>query len=273
MALEGLRDGIGRRFINAGVAEQNMVSMAAGLAAKGFRPWVYSITPFTTLRPYEQLRNDVCLHGLPVCVVGNGGGYGYGIMGATHHALEDIGVMSLLPQMRVLVPTYADDVDRMVTSASDSPGPVYLRLAKALSGSVPDASENWRALSQGTRAIVFSTGPVVGGLLSLLDRFPKSTFEVISVTEFPIKALPPEILGRIENCGRVLTLEEHLPTGGLGAGIAHALIGRLSRPIRFQSLSAQGYPSGRYGSQQWHLDENGLAGARLHETLERFLES
>ena len=101
MALETVREKFGKYFINAGVAEQNMISVAAGLAAEGFIPWVYSISPFATLRPYEQLRNDVCHHNLPVKIVGNGGGYGYGIMGATHHTLEDIGAMRLLPGMKV----------------------------------------------------------------------------------------------------------------------------------------------------------------------------
>src|SRR5256714_10392725 len=88
-ALEPLREVMGRRFINAGVAEQNMISVAAGLARSGLKPWTYSIAPFIYARPYEQIRNDVCLHDLPVRLVGNGGGYGYGVMGATHHPLED----------------------------------------------------------------------------------------------------------------------------------------------------------------------------------------
>lgn len=81
MALEPLRDVLGGRFINAGVAEQNMVSMSAGLAKNGLKPWVYSIAPFIYARPFEQIRNDICLHCMPVVIVGNGGGYGYGVMG------------------------------------------------------------------------------------------------------------------------------------------------------------------------------------------------
>src|SRR5580704_6871872 len=91
-ALEPLREKMGERFLNVGVAEQNMVSVAAGLAKGGFRPWVYSIAPFLYARAFEQIRNDVCLHRMPVTLVGNGGGYGYGVMGSTHHAIEDYGV-------------------------------------------------------------------------------------------------------------------------------------------------------------------------------------
>ncbi len=93
MALESLRESMGRRFINAGVAEQNMIGVAAGLAKSQLRPWAYSIAPFIYARPFEHIRNDVCLHNLPVVLVGNGGGYGYGVMGSTHHALEDYGVL------------------------------------------------------------------------------------------------------------------------------------------------------------------------------------
>src|SRR5262245_6852444 len=103
-ALEPLRDQMKSRFINAGVAEQNMVCVAAGLGKTGLRPWVYSIAPFVYARPFEQIRNDVCLPDLPVVLVGNGGGYGYGVMGSTHHALEDYGVLLTLSNLRAFVP-------------------------------------------------------------------------------------------------------------------------------------------------------------------------
>ena len=124
---------MGERFINAGVAEQNMVSVAAGLARTGLRPWVYSIAPFVYARPFEQIRNDVCLHGLPVVLVGNGGGYGYGVMGATHHALEDYGALLCLPGLRAYVPAFDSDVEAMVPKlfAAAHPG---LLPARALGG-------------------------------------------------------------------------------------------------------------------------------------------
>src|SRR5579871_5522547 len=126
-ALEPLRQRMGHRFINAGIAEQNMVSVAAGLAEEGLRPWVYSIAPFLYARAYEQIRNDVCLHHLPVRLVGNGGGYGYGVMGATHHALEDYGTLLCLQGgIRAFVPAFADDVEAMVQGPlTDGDFPAY----------------------------------------------------------------------------------------------------------------------------------------------------
>ena len=97
-ALEPLRAAMGDRFINAGVAEQNMVTVAAALAAQDLEVWVYSIAPFVYARPFEQIRNDICFHHRPVTLIGNGGGYGYGVMGPTHHAIEDYGALLTLPE-------------------------------------------------------------------------------------------------------------------------------------------------------------------------------
>ena len=119
MALENLRAVMGARFINAGVSEQNLVSMAAGLSSQGFTVLCYSIAPFAVFRPAEQIRIDVCLHNMNVKIIGNGGGYGYGVMGPTHHAIEDYGIMLTLPNMRVFIPAFDEDVDAVMDRAGD----------------------------------------------------------------------------------------------------------------------------------------------------------
>ena len=113
MALEPLQAAMGNRFINAGVAEQNMITVAAALARQGLETWAYSIAPFLYARPFEQIRNDIAFHRLPVRLIGNGGGYGYGVMGPTHHAIEDYGVLLTLPNMAVYAPVF--DADRTST--------------------------------------------------------------------------------------------------------------------------------------------------------------
>src|SRR6187551_424012 len=128
-ALEGLVAKYGKRFINAGVAEQGMIGLAAGIALTGKRPWVYSIAPFATYRCLEQIRNDVCLHRLPVRIAGNGGGYTYGIMGATHHALEDLAALRPLPNMRLFFPCENAHVAAAVAQMATLRGPSYIRLA------------------------------------------------------------------------------------------------------------------------------------------------
>ena len=128
--VEPLRDRMGERFINAGVAEANMVSMAAALGLSGFEPYVYSITPFVTARCLEQIRNDVCYHGAPVRLVGIGAGFSYGTLGPTHHALEDATIMATLPAMTVFSPATLGELDAVFAAARSIAGPVYYRIGR-----------------------------------------------------------------------------------------------------------------------------------------------
>ena len=127
-ALEPLQTVMRSHFINVGVAEQNMISVAAGIAKTGLQVFAYSIAPFVYARPFEQIRNDICLHNLPVTLVGNGGGYGYGVMGATHHAIDDYGALLTLQNMNVFVPVFDGDVGVMIEKISALKKPSYLRL-------------------------------------------------------------------------------------------------------------------------------------------------
>jgi transketolase len=276
MALEELRDSLKERFINCGVAEQNMVSVAAGLAAKGFLPFVYSIAPFVTLRPYEQLRNDVALQNLPVTVVGNGGGYGYGIMGATHHVLEDICIMQALPNIRVYVPSFCSDVEKCLHAALSSSRPAYLRLGKSVKEfglvSVQSPWRGCRRVSSGRLLTVVATGPVIEHVISYLPSLPANSVDLFSISEFPLTNLDDELARSISSTKAVLTIEEHLITGGLAEGLARILLS-LGIPTRkFKSLAAKGYPSGLYGSQLWHQTESELAGPLLLKHLQEALE-
>jgi transketolase len=270
LAVEEIARTYGERFINAGVAEQNMVSLAAGLAREGHLPWVYSIAPFVAFRPYEQIRTDVCLHRLPVKLVGNGGGYGYGIMGATHHALEDVGAMRVLPNMRLYVPLTAADVGQVVELMAQDPLPNYLRLntAARIPGEVP-AFAPWRRLKRGRTAVVVGLGPVLGNLYQMGDDDLLDELEIWSVGTLPLEALPADLIASIDEKRRIVTVEEHYLAGGLGEAVSHLLSSRGMHLRSFISLHAKGYPSGRYGSQRWHQEENGLAGQALRSQLQQ----
>jgi transketolase len=266
MALEKVRARLGERFINAGVAEQNMVSVAAGLAREGFVPWLYSIAPFAVLRPYEQIRNDVCLHNLPVKIVGNGGGYGYGIMGATHHALEDLGAMRILPNMKVYVPLFAKDVGEAVRTMMIDPSPNYLRLNLALPNtntSPVESFRQWRKLKDGKRAIFIGIGPVVGNLLGIKDSTLQDDLEIWSIGILPLHGLPAELLQSAKKGKLVVTMEEHYGQCGINESVAQLLLEAGCGDITYKHLCATGYPSGTYGSQRWHQEQSGLAGGSL----------
>lgn len=272
MALEKVQEVYGKRFINAGVAEQNMISAAAGLAYSRLIPWVYSIAPFTVLRPYEQIRNDVCFHNLPVKIVGNGGGYGYGIMGATHHALEDIAVMRVLPNMKVYVPLIAGDVEQIVQLMAQDASPNYLRLNTGAKLTQPiESFRPWRKIKSGKDFLIIGAGPVLGNIFELEDSLIQSGAEVWAVGQFPLAALPLELIRSLKEKKKVIVMEEHHGQCGLNEAFAALLLRHIDFPIAFESICAEGYPSGKYGSQRWHQEESSLAGEPLLKKIRGFL--
>jgi transketolase len=269
-ALEPLRDQLGNRFINAGVAEQNMVSVGAGLAKTGLRPWVYSIAPFVYARPFEQIRNDVCLHRMPVILVGNGGGYGYGVMGATHHALEDYGAMLCLPHMRAYVPAFDGDVEALVPRLFTVDHPAYLRLglSEEPKGVPLPPYAPWRKLCAGGGATLLVVGSLVGGILAAaLPMDERSRPNLWLLSELPPADVPSLFLADVQRCDHLFVVEEHVAHGGVGQMMAHHLLEKGLAPRRFTSLSAKGYVSGLYGSQKFHRQECGLDAATVIRKL------
>jgi len=257
MALEGIRDTLGDRFINCGVAEQNMISVAAGLASEGFQVFVYSIGPFCYARPFEQIRNDICFGRLPVCLVGNGGGYAYGSMGPTHHALEDCAAMSALG-VKVLVPAFNQDI---VPLLSNIDSPTYLRLGREelpIGYSAPEHL-TWRCLLDGSAGLLVALGPLAGVCWQALDSLdPKDRPALWAVTALPLDNIPVEFLRAVASGKTLAVMEEHIAEGGLGMQLVYALSRRGIGIKGFLHRHALGYPSGRYGSQKFHRQECGL---------------
>jgi transketolase len=269
-ALEPLREKMGARFLNAGVAEQNMVSVAAGLAKDGLRPWVYSIAPFLYARAFEQIRNDVCLHGMPVILVGNGGGYGYGVMGVTHHAIEDYGVLLSLTGMRVFLPAFDGDVKEVIRYLMEAGHPAYLRLGLSEQPKwfSPSPFAPWRHLLGGDGPTIAIAGPLAGGILDAVRQADISA-DVWLVSELPITDLPAEFLSSLRRSNYLMAIEEHVSAGGFGQMLAHQLLLAGAAPDQFVHRAALGYVSGRYGSQRFHRAECGLDPASIVAELYR----
>lgn len=269
-ALESLRDAMGRRFINAGVAEQNMVAVAAGLARCGLHPWLYSIAPFLYARAFEQIRNDLCLPGYPAVLVGNGGGYGYGVMGSTHHSIEDYGVLLTLPALRVYMPAFDSDVTEAVRLAMNAVCPVYLRLGLSEQPAwlSPAPFAPWRRILPGRRMTVAIAGPLAGGIAGAL-REAGMDADVWLVSELPFGNPPLEFLDSVRASGYLMIVEEHVSAGGFGQMLCHTLATAGETPKRVVHRSALGYVSGRYGSQRFHRAECGLDPASIVAELDR----
>jgi len=272
MALEPVRDAFGERFINAGVAEQNMISAAAGLAKTGLEVWAYSIAPFCYARPFEQIRNDVCLHRLPVHLVGNGGGYGYGVMGSTHHAIEDYGVLLTLQGMKAFVPAFDGDLDETVVRVQQWGGPSYLRLGRdeLPAGFAWPVYQSWRRLTTGAGPLIAVAGPLAGSIWKAVHDLEVALRpELWVVSELPLEACTPpgEFAIRLDTAPAVWAVEEHVAQGGFGRMLCAWVLERGYRPKAFRLWHAAGYPSGTYGSQEFHRAESGISAAKIRQAI------
>lgn len=255
--LEPLRDALGARFINAGVAEQNMIGVAAGLSAKGLNTWVYSIAPFVYARPFEQIRNDIAFHGLPVKLVGNGGGYGYGVHGPSHHALEDYGVLLTLPTFSAYIPVFDEDIFTVARLATETTTPVYLRLGRdeRPANYAPPEYEPWRHLIEGGGPVLAVVGPLATTYLSDIAKISYTRRPNLwAVSALPLEKSPPPMtfLDQVESAGAVIAIEEHVQRGGFGADLLRHFTESGVAVKTFRHLYARSHDYGRYGSQN-HL--------------------
>ena len=271
-ALEKIQETYPKRFVNAGVAEQNMVGVAAGLAYEGKSVFIYSIAPFVVFRCLEQIKLDVCIHNHPVFIVGNGGGYGYGIMGATHHAIEDIACLSPLPNMICWVPSFLEDVDYCIEQITDRKGPAYLRLGLGIS--YPNKIEIGRInqivkSSEELKITSISQGPIVKSVLNAIEGlFGIDLFTILTV---PITSMTENLLTSIKASRKVLIIEEHVERGGLAEHLIIQFVKMNLGAIQYETLSAKGYPSKTYGNQEFHLQESGLDSNNIKQVVTKLL--
>ena len=245
------------RCVNVGIAEQNMTGVAAGLALAGKVPVTYSIANFPTLRCLEQIRNDVCYHGLNVKIVAVGGGMGYGSLGYTHHAVEDLAIMRALPGMAVAAPGDPYECASVVETALAHQGSVYLRLGKAGEPcvhpgpvSLPVGESAW--VRRGDGPTLVSTGTILPLVIEAADRLGG-----VSVVSLPwVSPIPPSVARELAAAGPVVCVEEH-GRGGLFAALCEAFAeAGVSAPIR--SVRLNGEPPHVGGSPEYLRTRAGL---------------
>jgi len=242
-----------QRFFNCGVAEANMMGMAAGLAMSGLRPVVYTITPFVTTRCLEQIRVDVCYHDVPVVIIGVGGGLAYASLGATHHSCEDIGFLRLLPNMTVVCPGDALETQAALQAALSEQHGVYLRLGKKGEPVVHQAPPDFRigkaiVLSEGADVTLVSTGNLLPVAVAAAEQLKGSELAAGVVSMHTVKPIDEAALDAAFLSSRlVVTVEEHSVLGGLGGAVAEWL-GSQQRPLA---------PLLRVGTGDYFLHEAG----------------
>lgn len=260
--LERFYEALPSQYANVGVCEQAMAGIAAGLALSGHRVVLYSIANFPTLRCLEQLRNDVCYHNLPVTVIAVGGGLAYGSQGYTHHGVEDLAIMSMLPNIAVACPADPHEAASLLPQLLDRRRPGYLRLGRS-GEPVLHAADTKVALGRaivmrrGADIALLATGPILQRALEAADSLAARGISA-SVISFPtVFPLDIEtIADAAKNHRAILTVEEHSVDGGFGSRVAEALA-IASSGIRFGKFGITDDLRGRIGSQSWLLDRLG----------------
>jgi transketolase len=245
------------RFFNAGVAEQNMTGLAAGMASEGWHVFTYSIANFPTFRCAEQIRNDVDYPRLPVTVVAVGGGLAYGALGYSHHAVQDYALVRAMPNLVVAAPGDPSEVRACLRWLVANPQPSYLRLGKAgerdfHAGRVPEIEPGrWHAVPGGdgdASRVLLSTGATLELAMALREREAHRGHAVRSMPLWSMASKPLQP-AQVERCERVTTLEDHLEDGGFGSWLMESLKDRPELRPRLRSMALDPAVCGLVGSQ------------------------
>lgn len=266
------------RFYNCGVAEANMIGVAAGLALAGFRPVCYTITPFVTYRCMEQIRVDLCYHHLPVTIVGTGSGLSYASLGATHHSCEEMGMLRLLPGMAVLAPADPMEVRSLLQAALAQEGPAYIRIGKKGEASIhPAPPENYCLgtsfpISDGRTVCFLSCGTVLGTVLdaaALLGREGVSA----AVWSCPsVKPLDCSLLQRVfSEYSLVVSVEEHSRFGGFGGAVAEWLSEQSEAKAKLLRIGTTDSFYHEIGSQKDAREHFGITPEKMAESIRNSL--
>jgi len=277
--VEPFRQEFPGRFINVGVAEQNMTGIATGLAISGKVVFTYSIANFPTLRCLEQIRNDVCYHNTNVKIVAVGGGFAYGAHGMTHHATEDLAIMRALPNMTVIAP--GDPVEAALATRAiiEWPGPCYLRLGKAQEPVVHKTSPNFQigkaiVVRKGGDVTLITTGGILFNTVQAAEQLARQGIQARVLSMHTLKPLDTEaVLAAARQTKAIVTVEEHSIIGGLGSAVAEVLAELGSSHTTFRRMGIKNEFCRQIGSQEYLRGVYGLSVEGIIEVVRSLREA
>lgn len=268
MALETFAERFPQRFFNVGIAEQNMIGLATGLAEAGFIPFAYSIAPFAVLRPYEFIRNGPIAHHLPVRIVGMGGGLEYGYDGISHYGHDDIGVLRVQPGITILTPADYEQARSALLSTCHLPGPIYYRLSKDDHSIIPELNGRFElgrteCITQGKDLLIIAMGSIAGEAYQAVQDLKQqgigaSLLVAASINPPPLDDLRKKLSGH----RLAVTVEAHHITGGLGSMVAEILAESGGR-CKLVRCGIEEPLDGVVGSQRYLYDKYGLSGQMI----------
>ncbi|HOP99636.1 MAG TPA: transketolase C-terminal domain-containing protein [Acetivibrio clariflavus] len=257
------------QFTNAGIAEQNMISFAAGMAMEGKTVFAYSIGNFSTLRALEQIRNDCAYHNADVKVVCVGGGFAYGALGMSHHATEDLSVMRALPDVTVLAPGDSIEAEWATKAIYECKGTCYLRLGRGGEKRIHDKAGNFQIgkavkIKDGERIVIFSTGAIFDEVSRACEILRK---EGIDPALYTFPTVKPIDMQTIEECSRkfklIVTVEEHNILGGFGSAVSEVVAELTGMKAKVLRIGLNDKYSSIVGSQKYLRDIYGMSAEKI----------
>ncbi|MBP2070953.1 transketolase family protein [Thermoanaerobacterium butyriciformans] len=257
-----------QQFVEVGIAEQNLVGIAAGLASVGKKPFITSPACFLTMRSIEQVKLDVAYSQMNVKIVGISGGVSYGALGMSHHSLQDIAVMRAIPGISIIIPADRYETEKMMSSLLDYEGPVYVRVGRnPVEDVYSDLNYNYEigkaiVMRQGNDITIIATGETVKIAVDASDKLKEEGIGCRVLNMHTIKPLDEEaIIKAAHETGRIITIEEHSIFGGLGAAVAEVVV--QNKPVPMKILGIPDEPAIAGNSKQI-FDYYGLSVSNLY---------
>ena len=271
---DGYKEVAPTRFLNCGIAEANMMSMAAGMALSGLRPVVYTITPFTTTRCLEQIRTGVAYHEAPVVIVGTGSGLSYAELGPTHHSLEDLAIMRSIPDLQVCAPADSLELEAQLRQAISEGRPTYIRIGKkgepdlhAVEASLGIGKAN--LIKPGKKYLLLGIGPILSEAIKARKILGKRGIELAIASMGSIKPLDENFLRKRvkENYSHWFTLEEHQKQGGLGSTILEWMNENSIADIRTKAIGIENKFINELGPREYSIAREGIDSFGIVKTI------
>lgn len=270
--LEIFREEFPERYINVGVAEQNSISIASGIALSGLIPYVYTINPFVCMRPFEQIRLDVAYMNTNVRIVGVGGGFSYGAAGATHHTTEDIAIMRVLPNMTVICPGDPWEVEQSVKESVNYKGPIFFRLGKQGEPVINNKDTKYKIgtaikITEGSDASVISTGNTLEIANDVVNILKTKNVNASLISMHTVKPLDESLVMDILKNGKpVFTIEEHSLIGGLGSAVSDIIAESIYNPV-FKKFGTEDKFSHYVGGHNFIREKFGLTSEKISNDI------
>lgn len=274
---EDFKKSFPKQYLNVGVAEQNLMGVAAGLALAGKKVFVYSISTFASMRAFEQIRNDICYQNLPVFIIGGGSAFSYSTFGCTHAALEDLALMRLLPNMAVLAPADPLEVSVLIKQIYKRNGPAYLRLAKKGEPVLQKTAQNINLgkisqIQTGKQVALLVSGKQLQNALQAREKLLDLGISTSVYSCHSLKPFDEDSFKVIAKKHQLLiTIEEHFKVGGLATVVAENLVKhKINRPVF--NLGIEDEFCKKIGSENYILSHYGLTSANIIKLVKSYFK-